>query len=291
MLAQRWRSGNQAARGQATRHVACLTEIETLAGTLLYCALIHEPAHYPVMNRLAAWTVGVVIMATVAVFDLVSAWAVHRGWVDLVLVLGLFGIAVALFVGLLIAGSAERRWIMASARTSLDIVGRAARGARWSALAAVGLSILLFANCSGGVTGPSVVGGPMDDASGFLKVSAAVLLPIVLMIVLTAVLATAAQVFASRHQGHSALRAAQAGIVSALIIAVVAVMTVPVGFIFGISACYLETSQGACAAGAGSFMNLFAAGTVALMLPYLTLMARVLALAPAPGGPDHPERS
>ena len=235
------------------------------------------------MNRLAVLTVGVGIMATLAVFDLVSAWALHRGWVDLVVVLGLFGIAVALFVALIIAGSRERRQITTNSRAPLDVVGRAARGARWSALAGVGLSLLLFANCSGGVlSGASVVGGPMDDASSFLNLTAAVLLPVLLVIVLSAVLATAAEVLVRRQRGRSALRAAQAGIWAAVLIVVVAMMTVPVGFFFGISACDFGTSQGACAAGAGSFMNLFAAGTAALVLPYLTLMAHILALGPIP---------
>jgi hypothetical protein len=126
----------------------------------------------------------------------------------------------------------------------------------------------LFANGSGrALTGAAVVGGPMDDASNFLRLSAAVMLPIVLVIVFTAVLVTAAQVLARRQQGRPGQRAAQAGIWSAVLIAVVAVMTVPVGFFYGISACDFGISQGACAAGVGSFMNLFAAGTVAPMLP------------------------
>lgn len=233
------------------------------------------------MNRLEVWTAGVVIAAAVAVFDLVSGWALHQSVLDLVVVLGLFGIAVALFVGLIIAGVRDRRGIATTARTSSDVLGGAARGSRWSALAAAGLCVLLFANCSGAVSGPSGL-GPMDDASNFLKLSAAVFLPLLLVILLVAVLATAAQVLAGRHQGRQAHRAALAGLVSAAIFIGVAVLTVPVGFFFGISACDGGISQGACAAGAGSFTNLFAAGTAALMLPYLTSIASALAPAPTP---------
>lgn len=232
------------------------------------------------MNRLEVCTAGVVIAAAVAVFDLVSAWALHQGFLDVVVILGMFGIAVALFVALVIAGVRDRRRIIATARTSSDVLDGAAHGSRWSALASAGLCVLLFANCSGGVSAPSVVGGPMDDASNFLKLSSAVFLPLLLVILLIAVLATAAQVLAGRHQGRQAHQAALAGLVSAAILIGVAVLTVPVGFFFGISACDGGTSQGACAAGAGSFMNLFAAGTAALMLPYLTLLSSALASAP-----------
>ncbi|MHB8588524.1 MAG: hypothetical protein ACYDA0_06695 [Candidatus Dormibacteraceae bacterium] len=87
------------------------------------------------MSRLIVWTICVVIAAAVAVFDLITAWALHIEWLDLALLVGLFGIAAGLFVALVIAGSGERRRIRTHAHTSLDVVRPAARGARWSALA------------------------------------------------------------------------------------------------------------------------------------------------------------
>ena len=245
--------------------------------------MIPEAVHHAAMNRLILWTIGMVVVAAVAVFNLVTAWALHIGWLDLPLFFALFAMAVGLFVALVRAGTGERRRIRASAQTALEVVGRAARGARWSALAAAALTVLLFADCSGTVlNGPSVVGGPMDDATNFLKVAVPAVLPLVLVIALTAALATAAQAFASRRQGRLALRAAQAGVWAAVIIAAVAFGTVIFGFFFGFSACDLGTSQGACAAGTGSFTNVFAAVSVALLLPYLALIASALAPRPNP---------
>jgi hypothetical protein len=246
--------------------------------------LIHEPAHYPAMNRLAAWTVAAVIAAAVAVFDLASAWASHLSVVLLVLTLGLFGIALALFGALVVAGFGERRRIITGAASSIDLVSRAARGVRWSALAAVALSVLLFANCSASVTsGPTPTSSAaIDDISGLLRVGAETLMPIILVIVLAAALATAAQVLASRNQWRSAHRAAQAAVWSAVAIAVVAVVTVPIGFIFGVAYCDVGGSPGACAGGLASFGDVFLAGTTALLLPYILLLVRALKAGSSP---------
>ena len=236
------------------------------------------------MNRLTAWTVASVMAAALAVFNLISAWAIHQGVVVLVLTLGLFGIAIVLFAGLLMVGIGERRRIMAGAASSMDRIGPAARGVRSSALAAIALSILLFANCSASVTSSpsSTSSAAMDDVSGLLRVGAEVLLPIVLVIALAAALATAAQVFAGRHQWRSAQRAAQAAVWSAVAIAVVAVVAVPVGFIFGVAYCDVGGSPGACAAGASSFGDVFLAGTTALLLPYILLLLHALEAASSP---------
>jgi hypothetical protein len=239
------------------------------------------------MNRSVVWTICVMIAAGVALFDLVTAWALQINWLNLALIIGLFGIAVGLFVALVIAGAGERRRIRVNAHTSQDVVGPAARGARWSALAAAGLIVLLFANCSGSLTNGQIpVSGPMDDASNFLKVSAATVLPLLLVIALTAALATAAQVLSSRRLGRPALRAAQAGVWSSVIFIAVAFGTVPVGIVFGLSACDVGTSQGACMGGAATFMNVFAAATAALLLPYLTLVASALDERPIPAPAD-----
>lgn len=238
------------------------------------------------MNRLAVCTVAAVAAAAIAVFDLVSAWTIQGNGVALVVSLGLFVVAVTLYGALLVIGVGERRRTLARAANSVEVVGRAASSVRLSALAAIALTVLLFANCSASVSsGPPNYAGPMSDVSGFLRGSAEVLLPILLVIVLAAALASAAEVYAKRRQWRSAHKAAQAAIWSVVAIAIIAVVTVPVGFVFLTSQCFFASSQGACSAGAASFTNVFLAGTFALLLPYILLMMRALQSAdsPAPG--------
>jgi hypothetical protein len=126
----------------------------------------------------------------------------------------------------------------------------------------------------------------MDDVWGYLKGSAEVFLPPVLLIVLAAALATAAQVLATRDQWGTARKSAQWAIWSAVAIAIVGVVTVPLGFIFLGSQCFFGTSPGACAAGAGSFTNVFLVGTFALLLPYIQVIVRGLRAAPSPGSEE-----
>jgi hypothetical protein len=242
------------------------------------------------MNRVAVCTVAAVGAAAIAIFDLVSAWPIHMNEVLFAVTFGLFGIAVALYGALLVVGVGERRRIIAGAANSVEVVGRAASSVRLSALAAIALSILLFANCSGSLTsGPPNYAGPMDDVSGFLIGTAEVFLPVVLVIVLAAGLATAAQVYATREQWRSARKAAQAAIWAVVTIAIVAVVTVPLGFVFLASQCFFGGNHpGTCAAGSASFTNVFMIGTFALLLPYILLMARALqsAASPAPGSDE-----
>ncbi len=235
------------------------------------------------MNRLAVCTLAALASAAIAVFDLVSAWTIQMGGAALLVSLGLFVIAVALYGALLVIGVSERRRIVASAASSVEVVGRAASSVRLSALAAIALSILLFANCSASVSsGPPNYAGPMNDVSGFLRGSAEALLPILLVIVLAAALASAAEVYARRRQWRSAHKAAQAAIWSVVAIAIIAVVTVPVGFVFLTSQCFFGGSQGTCSAGAASFTNVFLAGTFALLLPYILMMMRALQSAASP---------
>ena len=238
------------------------------------------------MNRLAVCTVAAVAAAAIAVFDLVSAWTIQGNGAALVVSLGLFVIAVTLYGALLVLGVGERRRTLASAASSTEVIGRAASSVRLTALAAIALTVLLFANCSASVSsGPPNYAGPMNDVSGFLGGSAEVLLPILLVIVLAAALASAAAVYARRRQWRSAQKAAQAAIWSVVAIAIIAVVTVPVAFVFLTSQCFFGTSPGACAAGAAGFTNVFLAGTFALLLPYILVMTRALqsAASPAPG--------
>jgi hypothetical protein len=241
------------------------------------------------MNRLAVCTVAAVAAAAIAVFDLVSAWTIQMGTAALVVSLGLFVIAVALYGALLVIGVGERRGTLASAASSVEIVGRAARSVRWSALAGIALSVLLFANCSASVSsGPPRYSGPMDDVSGFLAGSAEVFLPVIVVISLVAALATVAERYATRRQWSSAQRAAQVAIWSLVTLAIVAAATVPVGFIFLASQCLFGTSSGACSAGTASFTNVFLAAAFALLLPYILMMMRAVrsSASPAPGSAE-----
>jgi hypothetical protein len=235
------------------------------------------------MNRLTAWTVAAIIAAAVAVIDLLSAWAVQLGAVFVVLTFALFGIGIAVFVALIVAGFGERRRITAAAASSVDLVSRATRSVRWSALAAIALSVLWFANCSGAVTStptlpnvatssPALTSAAMGDVPGLMRIVAEALLPIVLVIALAAALATAASWLAGRQRWRSALRAARAAVWTAVAIVIVAVLTVPVGFIFGVAYCDVGGSPGACAGGLASLGDVFLAGTAALLLPYILVL-------------------
>jgi len=238
------------------------------------------------MNRLAVCTVAAVAASAVAVFDLVSEWTIQMGAAALVVSVGLFVIAIALYLALLVIGVGERRRILASAPSSVDVVRRAAGSVRWSALAVIALSVLLFANCSASVSsGPPNYAGPMNDVSGYVRGTAEVFLPVILVIALVAVVATIAYGYVTRRQWSSARNAAQAAIWSVVAIAIAAVATVPVGFIFLGSQCFFGTSSGACAAGAASFTNVFLAGAFALLLPYILMMMRAVqsAASAAPG--------
>jgi hypothetical protein len=236
------------------------------------------------MNRLAVCTVAALAAASIAVFDLVSAWTVQMGAPAFVLSIGLFLLAVVLYGSLLAVGVGERRRILAAASSGADVISRTASTIRLSALAAIAVTVLLFANCSASVSsGPPSYAGPMNDVPGFLKGSAEVLMPVLLVIALVAALASAAEFYTIRRQWRSAYRAAQAAVWSVVAIAIIAVVTVPVGFVFLGSQCFFGTSPGACAAGAASFTNLFLAGTFALLLPYVLLTMRTLASASSAG--------
>ena len=236
------------------------------------------------MNRLAVCRVSAAGAATIAVFDLVSAWTIQMSAPAFVVSVGLFGVAVVLYGWLLVIGVRERRRIIARAASSADVVNRAASRIRLSALASIALTVLLFANCSASASsGAPVYSGPMNDVPGFLRGSAEVLLPILLVIALAAALASAAEVYVTRRQWRSAQRAAQAAIWSVVAIAIVAVVTVPLGFVFLASQCFFATSPGACAAGAASFTNVFLAGTFALLLPYVLMVTRAFGSASTTG--------
>jgi hypothetical protein len=129
----------------------------------------------------------------------------------------------------------------------------------------------------------------MDDVSGFLKATAEIFLPTVLVILLAAALATAAHVYATRQQWRSARKAAQAAVWAVVAIAIVAVVTVPLGFVFLASQCFFGGNRpGVCAAGSASFTNVFLLGAFALLLPYVLVIQRALR-SPATPGPGSGE--
>jgi hypothetical protein len=251
------------------------------------------------MNRLETWTIALLLGTAVAIYDLVTRWTGNGSAAALIVVLGLFAGAIALFAAMLVAGVRDRTRIVMTSPDAMTVLTRAAHAIRWSGAFAVGFCILLFADCTGAIstTGPGPAGppGPQGPAlppgapgpvvhapsdflaapSDFLSLTAWVLGPLVLALLLPPILATAAQLLATQRP-HAARTLAQLAIWGSVLAAIASVATVPVGFYFGISACYFETSAGACAAGAGSFMNLLSLGSLVLFIPYIALVLRAL---------------
>jgi hypothetical protein len=230
------------------------------------------------MKRIETWAVVALVGLIVAVYDLATGWTLHAGGLGAVVIFGLFGAGVALGVFELAAGIGDRKRISAHADGPRTVLAQAARGVRWSSLFAVALSVVLFANCAGGAstTGPVVqASGPQVDPSNFWPLTAWVMLPLLLALIIPAALATAAQRL-SEARPEFALRLAQLSIMSMGLLVFAAVATTAVGFFLGVSECDVGTSAGACAAGASSLMNLFALGSLGLFLPYLGMVSSAL---------------
>ena len=230
------------------------------------------------MNRLALWTSLLFFGLAVAVVDLFTGWTVHAGAVSIIVLVGLFGGSIALFVAMLIAVIRDRRWIVAHSSDARWVLGRAARGLRWGSLFALGFCLLLFANCTGSITSSSTsqVSNAIQDPARFWTLTAAVLTPLVLALLMAPVLTFAAERLAigrPRIAGRLGLLAWW----SVVVIVAAALVTVVVGFFLGISSCDVGPSAGYCAAGAGSLMNLLSIGALALLLPYLGLITWALA--------------
>ena len=215
------------------------------------------------MKRIEVWAAVLLVGAAVAVDNLLTgrlnypeAWAA-------VVTFGLFGGALLALGAAIVAAWRERARVTAGSHDPDTITARGARGLRWAALAGVMFSVLVFANCSGGV---SVNGkyGAMFDASGYWPLAAAVLLPLIVVLALPGLLATMA-----RRRGG---RWGTAAVLSIASIVVIVPVTMAVAFYAGISACYLSTSEGACAAGAGGVGNLFSLASIALLLPYVQML-------------------
>src|SRR5579872_6447756 len=202
--------------------------------------------------------------AVVAVYDLVSGWPVNGGGWAAAAVLGLFFAGIAVLAAAAVLAFAEfRRLTRATAENG---IASGVRGVVWNWAFASTLSVLLFANCSSGVAttkyaaplpGPNGLGpapslpvatiGPMSDAHAFWSLAPWLLAPVLAVLVIPAVLA----VVAGRLRDP---RWATATFVAAIVAGAVAFLTLPVGFIFGVSGCDVGT-VGTCAAGLGSMTN------------------------------------
>jgi hypothetical protein len=230
------------------------------------------------MNRLALWTSLLFFGLAVAVVDLVTGWTVRAGVAAVIATLGLFGASIALFVAMLISVIRDRRWIVAHSSDARWVLARAARGLRWGSLFAIGFCLLLFANCTGNITSSAnaQVSNATQDPARFWTLTAAVLTPLVLALLMAPVLTFAAERLATGRP-RAAGRLGRLAWWSVVVIVAAALVTVVVGFYLGISSCDVGPSAGYCAAGAGSLMNLLSIGALALLLPYLGLVAWALA--------------
>lgn len=230
------------------------------------------------MNRLALWTTLVLLGLAVAIIDLFTGWTTHFSPAALVVVLGLFGGSIALFVAMLIAVIRDRRWIVAHSSDARWVLARASRGVRWGSVFAIGFCLLLFANCTGNITPTSTaqVSNAIQDPTRFWTLTAGVLAPLLLALLLPSVLTSVAERLATSRP-QAARRLGQLAMWSMAAVVVAALVTVVIGFFLGVSSCYLGTSAGYCAAGSGSITNLLSLGALALLLPYLGLVTWALA--------------
>ena len=257
----------------------------------------------PLMNRLHIWAaIAVLLGAVVAVIDLFTGWTVGGNWASSIVVLGLLGGSFALYAAMLIGVISDRRRITTPPSDARSVLAHAARGVRWTSLFAVGFSVLLFANCSGGVgssapvapvSGPppslneplvgspaSLISGPVTDPAHFWSLTVWVLAPLLLALLLPTVLTFAAERLAAGRP-RAARRLGFLALWSMAAIVAAAFATLLIGFFVGFNACLgggpPEASAGYCSAGVGAFMNPLSIGTLALFLPYLLLVPVALA--------------
>ena len=218
------------------------------------------------MKRSEVWAAVVYVGAAVAVDNLLTERLIRpETWV-IVVSLGLFGGGLIALSAAIVTAWRERARVTAGSADPDTVTATGARGLRWAALAAVMFSVLVFANCSGALsTGPAGGNhGAMFDASGFWPLAATVLMPLIIVLALPGLLAT----MAHRRAG----RWGTATVLSIAAIVVIVPITMAVAFYAGISACYLGTSAGACAAGAGGLGNFFSLACIALLLPYVQML-------------------
>src|ERR1700682_1534894 len=158
------------------------------------------------VSRRAGWRWAVLIAlgigVAVAGYDLITGWELKSGGLALVVFIALSVFALGTCVVLLVSSDSERR---ISATNSF---GLAARGVRWSSLFAIGVSVLLFANCSAAVSSGDSLSGATTNPSQFWSMATLVMLPLVLAISIPGGLATAAQLLAGKGRLREARRVA-----------------------------------------------------------------------------------
>jgi hypothetical protein len=221
------------------------------------------------------------VAVAVAIYDVVTDWEVPFSPLAGVVAVVLIVFVLATCIAVLVLSGYERR-TLASGGDSLKVVGAAARGVRWSSLFAIGISVVLFANCSAGMSSGDTAHGANANPSQFWSLAALVvlpLLPLLLAIVLPAGLATAAHVLAGKGRLHEARRIASLGLWSAGVVGVVAVVTTGVALFGGVSECFYVSTASACAAGVGGLMNPTAIASLIVIVPYLVLVKRALSVA------------
>ena len=211
------------------------------------------------MKRIEVWAAVLFVGAVVAVDNLLTGRLIHpETWV-VVVSLGLFGAGLITLGAAIVAAWRERARVTAGSPDRETVIAKGRHGLRWGSLAAVLFSILVFANCSGSVSSASGNHGAMFDASGFWPLAAAVLLPLLVALALPGLLGRPG-------------KGGTAAVLSIAAILVIVPVTMAVAFYAGISACYLSTSAGACAAGTGGLGNFFSLACIALLLPYVQML-------------------
>jgi hypothetical protein len=240
-----------------------------------------------VANR-AGWRwmvlVALGVGVAVAVYDVVTDWEVPFSPLAGVVAVVLVVFVLATCIAVLVLSGYERR-TLASGGDSLKVVAAAARGVRWSSIFAIGISVVLFANCSAGMSSGDTAHGANANPSQFWSLAALVVLPLLLAIALPAGLATAAHVLAGKGRLLEARRLASLGLWSAGVVGVVAVATTGVALFGGVSECFYISTASACAAGVGGLMNPTAVASLLVIVPYLALVKRALS-ALEPESPD-----
>lgn len=223
------------------------------------------------------------VAVAVALYDVVTDWEVPFSPLATFVAIVLIVFALATCIAVLVLSRYERRTLAGDGH-SLKVVGAAARGVRWTSLFAIGVSVVLFANCSAGMSSGDTAHGANANPAQFWSLAALVVLPLLLAIALPAGLATAAHVLAGTGRLHEARRLASLGLWSAGVVGVVAVATTGVALFGGVSECFYVSTASACAAGVGGLMNPAAVASLIVTVPYLMLLRRALSVASP--GPD-----
>ncbi|MHB8613195.1 MAG: hypothetical protein ACYDAL_12310 [Candidatus Dormibacteraceae bacterium] len=233
-------------------------------------------------RRMVLAALGVAV--TVAVYDLVTGWEVPNSPLAAVVTIALLVFAVATCVAVLVFSRYETRTLAAGAGSE-EVVRVAERGVRWSSVFAIGICVVLFANCSAGVTSGDRSIGASAHPSQFWPLAALVMLPLLVAIAIPAGLAMGASRVASRGRMREAGRLASVALWSAGLVAVVALVTAGIAFFGGVSQCFLDSTSSSCAAGVAGLLNPTAIGSLLVIVPYLRLMKPTLAAAsPGPDG-------